>query len=227
MDSKNHSYEFRISIIEDSQIHMEWLKQELLEDCRFHVVSADFLGRQGLESIKLHKPDLVLLDFQLKDMTGLEVSKRIKNYEPNTKVFTLTAHTEISILERIINDKSIDAIAVKGSPYFENNFIASIENVIKGGTYLDPSLLKKLREIKISHGLRQLTKREFEVFIQANIGKTDSQIAEDLSVEESHIKNLKSRIAKKIKDDNVNSLLLKLMKNANPDALMDRLVSSD
>jgi DNA-binding NarL/FixJ family response regulator len=196
-----------VSIIEDSEIHREWLKAELESDNRFKIVSIDYIGRKGFESVKSYDPAIVLLDFQLEDMTGLEVSKRIKLYNEKIKIFIITAHTEISIIERLINDKNIDAIAIKGSRYFEDNFKAAINDVINGGTYLDPSLLKKLRESKNIGGLSDLTKREFEVFIQANSGKSDAKIAEDLYIELAHVKNIKSKINKKIKNADNQHLL--------------------
>jgi DNA-binding NarL/FixJ family response regulator len=64
------------------------------------------------------------------------------------------------------------------------------------------------------NGLNQLTPREFEVFIQSSSGKDDEKIAKDLCVEIAHIKNLKSRIYKKIKNDNLDNLITKLIKNA-------------
>jgi DNA-binding NarL/FixJ family response regulator len=207
----------KISIIEDSEIHREWLKAELDSNSDFEVVSIDCLGRKGIESIRLYTPDLAILDFQLEDMTGLEVSKRLKAYNENIKIFVLTAHTEISIIERIINDKNIDAIAIKGSPYLEVNLMSAIKQIMQGGGYLDPILLKKLRESKNLNGLSELTKREFEIFIQSNIGKADCKIAEDLCVELSHIKNIKSKITKKIKNVDIGGLLSKLVENANPD----------
>lgn len=209
----------RVSIIEDSEIHREWLKIELSEDKRIEIVSADRFGRDGIESVRIHKSDLVLIDFQLEDMTGLEVSKRIKTYNPEIKVFSLTAHTEISITERIIDDKNIDAIAIKGSHYFEDNFLSAINYVLEGGTYLDPSLLNNLRKSKNSNGINKLTKREFEIFIQLNTGKLDNKIAEDLCVELSHIRNLKSRIAKKTKNDDIENITLNLTKNLRPNLL--------
>lgn len=209
------SNKIKISIIEDSEIHREWLKIELSDDPRLEVVSLDYLGRKGIESVRNHKTDLVLLDFQLEDMTGLEVSKRLKMHNENIKIFMLTAHTELSVIERIISDKNIDAFAIKGSHYFEDNFLIAIHHVADGGTYLEPSLFKKLRSSKNKNGLSALTKREFEVFIQANTGKSDAKIAEDLSVEPSHVKNIKSKIAKKVKNDDIENLLSKLIANAN------------
>lgn len=203
----------RVSIIEDSAIHMEFLKLELGADDYYEIVSTDRLGRQGLESVKKHLPDIVLLDFQLEDITGLEVSKRIKRFNERIKIFSITAHTEALIIERIIQDKNIDAIAIKGSPYFENNFLEAIKVVIEGGSYVDPSLLTKLRELNKGSSLGQLTRAEFEIFIQMNIGKKDSEIAKDLFVELSHVRNMKSRIIKKISAADSSNLSEKLVRN--------------
>lgn len=209
------SYKYSISIIEDSEIHLEWLSEKVSENDRFLVVSMDRLGRTGIESVKKNNPALVLLDFQLSDITGLEVAKRIKLNNPNLKIFALTAHTESSIIKRLIDDKNIDAIAIKGSSYFEDNFLSAIEHVLNGETYLDPSLLTKLRDSGNLNSLNELTKREFEVFIQSCSEKSDVQIAKDLFVEVAYIKNLKSRILKKIKEDEVDNIIDKLVENAN------------
>lgn len=207
----------KISIIEDSAIHAEWIKAKLELDVMFEIVSVDRLARRGLESVKSMQPDLIIVDFQLEDMTGLEVAKRIKVYSECMKVFMITAHTEATIIERIYQDKNIDALAIKGSQYFGHNLKSAIKDVADGGVYLDPSLLNKLRESGKPNGISELTKREFEIFIQTNVGKLDTKIAEDLCVELSYIKNIKSKIAKKIKDANMDNLLRKLGENSCPD----------
>lgn len=213
----------RISIIEDSAIHREWLGEELSAKEYLQIVSMDNSGKQGLESVKLHKPDLVLLDFQLTDMTGLEISKRIKLNDDSIKIFMLTAHTDVSIIERIISDKNIDAVAIKGSPYFELNFLSAIQFILNGGTYLEPSILTKLRESNTHLGLSGLTKREFEVFIQLNTGKSDQEVADDLFVDVAHVKNIKSRILKKVKHDDLDGLLSKLLENSSSISLENDL----
>ncbi|HSW68542.1 MAG TPA: response regulator transcription factor [Gammaproteobacteria bacterium] len=205
----------KVGIIEDSEVHVAWIATELMDEQDFEIVSQDALGRKGIASVKLHQPDIVILDFQLHDMTGLEVAKWIKTQDQNIKIFMLTAHTEISILERIISDKNIDAIAIKGSYYLEENFLLAMKHIADGGTYLDPSLLKKLRDSKNMSGLNTLTRREFEIFIQVNTGKSDVQIANDLCVELSHVKNLKSKISKKTQGQDIADLLSNLMENAN------------
>ena len=206
----------KVSIIEDSEIHSEWIKAELESDPHFEVVSADNKARKGIESIKANNPDLVLLDFQLEDLTGLELAKRIIAFNEQIKIFMITAHTEITIIERIISDENIKGLAIKGSSYFGLNLISAMKNIASGGVYLDPSLLGKLRESKKVNGVSNLTKREFEVFIQSNAGKADALIAKDLCVELAYVKNIKSKINKKIKDSNTHSLLSSLVQNAHP-----------
>lgn len=81
-----------------------------------------------------------------------------------------------------------------------------MESVFHGESYIDPSLLKTIRIAKGIDGLSQLTKREFEVFIQFSSGKSDEAIAQDLSVEVLHVKNIRSKISKKIKHENIREL---------------------
>jgi two-component system nitrate/nitrite response regulator NarP len=201
------------SIIEDSTTYLKKL-EELFADSKFKVISSDTRGLKGISSVRKYHPAIVMLDFQLTDITGIEVSKKIKIYEPDTKVFMLTMHCEIPVIERMINEKTIDAIAIKSSCYFGEHFLSAVNRVAAGETYLDPSILKVLRTSNELDSLNILTGREFEVFVQTNMGKTDLDIAEDLFVDIAHVKNLKSRIAKKISGRDINRLLVKLIENA-------------
>ncbi len=212
--NKKNGYLLTISIIEDNIIYSEWLKKTISSQKEMKLISIEKNGKDGILAIKNNPPDIVLLDFQLKDMTGLEVAKRIKAYHSQIKIFMLTAHTDIAIIHRMIDDKHINAIGIKESPYFEEQLLSAIAQVEKGGWYLDPSLLSKLRESRILNDLNCLTKREFEIFIQSKTGKNAFKIAEDLNVELSHVRNTKSKIIKKIETDNIYNLITKLLENA-------------
>lgn len=203
-----------VSIIEDSDIHRALFFEKLSENKRFSVVSQDTWGRAGIESVKKHQPKIVLLDFQLPDITGIEVSKRIKSHLSDIKILAITAHTEKSIVEKIIQDKNVDGVAIKGSHYFNNAFIGVIESVAHGESYIDPSLLKTLRISKDIDGLSRLTKREFEVFIQVSAGKSDEEIAKDLSVDILHVKNMRSKISRKTNQECIKNIAQKISGNS-------------
>lgn len=127
-----------VSIIEDSEIHRTLLFNQLSESGKFSVVSQDHFGRAGIESVKKFQPHIVLLDFQLSDITGIEVSKRIKSHFKNIKILAITAHTEKSIVDKIIQDENVDGVGIKGSRYFQSALIETIESVARGESYIDP-----------------------------------------------------------------------------------------
>ncbi|MCX7124151.1 MAG: LuxR C-terminal-related transcriptional regulator, partial [Gammaproteobacteria bacterium] len=106
-----------------------------------------------------------------------------------------------------------DGVAIKGSHYFNNSFIDVVESVVHGESYLDPSLLKMFRISNDTDGLSQLTKREFEVFIQVSVGKSDEEIAKDLSVDILHVKNMRSKISRKTKQEYTKNIAQKLSGN--------------
>ena len=98
----NEEYKFKILIIEDSEIHSEWLKEMIKEDTKLSLLDGYSNGKDGLSAAREYQPDLVLLDFKLTDITGLEVAKKLKIYVERIKVFMITAHTEPFIIKRII-----------------------------------------------------------------------------------------------------------------------------
>lgn len=202
-----------ITIIEDSEIHAAWLQETLTEDPRFQIIDWSTTGKAGIEAVKQLNPHLVFLDFQLSDLTGIEIAKRIKSHLPHIKIFMLTAINNLVIIERLIDDKNIDALGIKGSPYLEDHLRLATNHVLAGGHYIDSSLLNKLREANTMPGVRSLTKREFEIFIQLMLGKPDHMIADHLSIDILHVKNMKSKILKKIQHDNTDRLMSMLMNN--------------
>lgn len=111
-------------------------------------------------------------------------------------------------------DKNVDGIAIKGSHYFENSFVEVVEFVSRGESYVDPSLLKAIRMTKDVDGLSQLTKREFEIFVQMSSGKSDEEIASDLSVDVLHVKNIRSKIARKTNHEHARNIAHKISANA-------------
>ncbi|GAB6928101.1 sporulation initiation phosphotransferase Spo0F [Paenibacillus sp. JCM 10914] len=56
-------------------------------------------GKAALEIVKLHVPDLVLLDMKIPGMDGLEILKHIKQMNPEIKVIMMTAYGELDMIK--------------------------------------------------------------------------------------------------------------------------------
>ncbi len=82
----------KLLVIDDDQETCEYIK-EFFELRKYVVLTADS-GQKGLAIIKEQKPDLTLLDVNMEVMNGLEVLKKIKQYDPGAKVIMVTVASD-------------------------------------------------------------------------------------------------------------------------------------
>ena len=85
------------------------LLENYFSKTRFNVLTADS-GAQALDILDSHHCDIVLLDYQLGDINGLEVLKKIKEKEIKTDVLMLTAHSDVSLIVRAMKLGASDYI---------------------------------------------------------------------------------------------------------------------
>ena len=96
----------RILIIEDDQAIVRVLKRSLTYE-GYHV-EAEYEGEEGIERYRIFRPDLVILDWMLPGMDGLEVCDRIRSQEDSTPIIMLTAkdttHDRVQGLDSGVDD---------------------------------------------------------------------------------------------------------------------------
>jgi len=92
----------RVLVVEDNKANMH-LFRFLLEKRGFEVIEA-WNGAEGVESAIREKPNLVLLDIQLPDISGLEVMKRIRasEAEGNIPIIALTSYAMVGDREKLL-----------------------------------------------------------------------------------------------------------------------------
>mgnify|MGYP000480604871 CR=1 FL=1 len=84
----------RVFIVEDHRLLSEGLRPVLEEGGAISVVGDATTGREALAAIPAHKPDVILMDLSLPDISGVEVTREILKRLPDTKVLCLSMHTD-------------------------------------------------------------------------------------------------------------------------------------
>ncbi len=101
-------------VIEDVPLFQEALKETLSLDPNIELVYMASSGEEALEAFHQTSPDLVLLDFALPGINGLETAKRMKEQRPSVKLAMVTAFAE-AVLTRIAEDAAIIEVIPKSS----------------------------------------------------------------------------------------------------------------
>lgn len=104
----------KVMIVDDEPVFQELVLLVLSLDPKFEVVRIAGTGEEALSAFEDADPDLVLLDFRMPGIDGLETARRMKEQSPNTKIAMVTAHTE-QILDRLAREARIQAVIPKAS----------------------------------------------------------------------------------------------------------------
>ena len=191
----------KILIVDDHHLIREGLKRIISYEEDLSIIGEADNGEKAMEMIRLHKPDVLLLDVNMPLMNGIKVLQRIKEEAIDIKIIMLTIENQRQTIHEAIN-KGIDGYVLKESAGAE--IIDAIKTVLKGEKYIDKSLIATLfSDIKSSNTktnciLDSLSKRELEVLLKISKGFSNKDIGELLFLSEKTVKNYATSIFIKI-----------------------------
>ena len=115
-------------IIDDEQEICEILEDVFAEEKGYAILTADN-GPEGLELIKKHRPDVIILDIKLTvQMDGVEVLRQIRRILPRVKVVVITGFVDEE-MEREIREIGIDGYIEK--PFTPPRIIRAVQDVLE------------------------------------------------------------------------------------------------
>ena len=171
----------RIVIVDDHLLFAEAIRPTL-ESLGMSVVAVAATGAEGLEEVRRHQPDLVLVDIGLPDESGLVAGRRILEAFPNAKVVVLTALLSPATVREAVRI-GFHGYLTKDAPVAR--FASSIRAVVEGQVVFPRRLASSSRpsgedglELLSSH----LTAREREVLGLMSEGLGGPDIARRLGI---------------------------------------------
>jgi len=160
-------------------------------------------GQQALELIEKLDLDVVIMDITLPDMSGIEVTQRIKKSHPQIAVVALTIHEDQQYFFEMLQVGASAYVPKRAAP---NDLITAIRAAHRGEMYIYPSLARLLVNDFLTRAeegdekatMNDLTPREQEVLAMLAEGKTNEEIADTLSISHHtvarHRENLMSKL---------------------------------
>lgn len=187
--------EKRILVLEDEILQAVDLS-ELLTSEGYHTKIADSYIK-GVELIKSFNPHLVICDINLKEsLTGVDFAKYLNNEFPSIQFIFITAITKSNIIEEARQTDPLNYIV---KPWKQEQIIVS---VLMAFNYI----LSKQKNYKL---IEKLTLTEYKILKLITQQKSTREIASELFVSESTIKNHRHNIIQKLNIGNEKNSLLK------------------
>lgn len=183
-------------IVDDHPLVREGMKPVLERFLDLSVVATAANGEQAVAACYTLQPDVVLMDVNLPDMSGIEAMTQILSRLPDTRVLILTSYTHDLKVQEALN-KGATGFLVKNAEISE--LVRAIHNALEGKHTLSPEAVKSLiqnRPRAASHE-QDLTSREIEVLKLMVRGFTNKEIGHDLSISLATVKVYAAKIYKK------------------------------
>jgi NarL family two-component system response regulator LiaR len=189
----------RLLIVDDHKVVRQGLRFLLQHEADIEIVGEAADGEQAVALVRQHVPAVVLLDLLMPKMDGLAALRAIKEISPSTQVIILTSHQG--------DDELFDAIKAGALSYVLKTagvdvVVESVRAAARGESLLDPSVaakvLEEMRRAQGRDGVDPLSRREVEVLSELARGRSNKEIARELSIGEETVKTHVSNILSKL-----------------------------
>ncbi|MEX1158694.1 MAG: response regulator transcription factor [Thermomicrobiales bacterium] len=192
----------RVVIAEDSVLLREGIIR-LLTDSGFEVVAAVGDGPSLVEAVVAHRPRVSIVDVRMPPSfrdEGLRAAIEARRRVPESAVLVLSQYVEERYASELL-EGGADGVGylLKDRVADVGQFVQALRQVAEGGTVLDPEVVTQLMaRRRRGNLLEELTPREHEVLALMAEGRSNSSIAESLSVSdgavEKHVSNIFSKL---------------------------------
>ena len=198
-----------ILIVDDHKLIRESWSLILNTDPRFEVIGEISSGEEAITFVSEIMPDIILMDVNMKPMSGFEASKEIRKISPDSKIIGVSIHNMPAYAKKMVNLGAKGYLTKNSS---KEEMILAINAVSKGKEYICEEVKGILRKKVLSGDevkpdLSILSSRELEVINLIRDGLSSKEIALQLNIALKTIEVHRYNILKKLKLKNTASLI--------------------
>jgi DNA-binding NarL/FixJ family response regulator len=180
----------RIVLADDDVLLREGLAS-MLDRAGYDVVGRASDGAELLAMVREHRPDLAVVDIRMPpshSTEGLEAARVIRDEFPQVGILVLSAHVEVEHAMALLASGRGTGYLLKGRVSDVDEFIETLDRIVKGGSVVDPALVQELVAARHRDDpLAELTAREREVLALMAEGRSNAGIARRLWVTEGTV----------------------------------------
>ncbi len=193
----------RVVLADDHAVVRKGIREFLEEAPDITVVAEAVNGREALEAVEEHQPDVAVLDIQMPEMSGIEATRRIKARFPDVRVLILTAYDDDPYVFALVQAGASGYVLKTASA---DELVEAVRTVYGGDSALDPAIARKVVQ-RLASGhptpaseeiVEGLTDRELEVLRLAARGMTNQAIGAELGISDRTVQGHLANVYEKL-----------------------------
>jgi two-component system, NarL family, nitrate/nitrite response regulator NarL len=195
----------KLFLVDDHHIVLDGLKSMFDQDDRFEILGSASSAEDAFLLMDKKSPDILLTDYSLPGITGLELCVKVKAKFPTTKRVILSMHDEGGLVKQILKE-GVDGYLLKSIQQTELK--SALLQIAKGMAYVSPEITKLvLTDLSNDQPEELLTEREREILSLIAKENSNKQIAEKLFISERTVETHRKNIFRKTNTTSIVGLI--------------------
>jgi DNA-binding NarL/FixJ family response regulator len=190
----------RVVVVDDHTLVRDGLCRLLEGENDIEVVGRTGSGHEAVQLCREKRPEVVILDYSLPDLDGLEATRQIVKLDVGTRVLILTMYANAEYATRLIQTGASGFIIKTAS---SGDLLAAVRKVARGEMYVSQSIMEGLvsrvgrPQADIPESV--LSDREFQVLIRLARGDATREVSDLLNLSISTVETYRGRILEKLR----------------------------
>ena len=205
----------RIVIADDHELVRKGLAAVIAEVTGWTVVAEAANGRQAIEQVVTHKPDIAVLDLTMPELNGLDATRQILAAEPQTRVLILTAHESEQLIREVLGAGAQGYVLKSDAGRI---LVSAVDALLDGRTFFTSKVARLVLEGYLRHPeggvtIPTLSAREREIVQLLAEGRSNKEVARKLDISVKTAETHRSNIMRKMQFDSLSDLVRYAVRN--------------
>jgi DNA-binding NarL/FixJ family response regulator len=188
-----------VLIADDHPMVRAGLRQFLETDQSIQRVGEAASGKETLEQLREGGWQLVILDINMPDKSGIDILRRIQTAYPEVRVLVVSCYSERQYATNVLKAGAMGFVSKESSPA---EILNAVKTVLDGRRYVSAALAEMLvtqLDKDVDQPLHaSLSEREFQIFCKIAAGRAVTEIARELSLSAKTVSTYRTRILEKM-----------------------------
>lgn len=192
LNEQGRAGRIRVLLADDHAVVRKGIRDFLEEDPEILIVAEASDGAQAWRLLTQHQPHVAVLDVRMPEMSGIELTKRIKESYPQVKVLILTAYDDEPYVLALLRAGASGYVLKTAQ---SRDLLQAVKQVAAGKSVLDPEIAPKvIANLSSIRAIEPLSEREVEVLRGVARGWTNREIGQQLEISnrtvQGHLANI-------------------------------------